>query len=100
MKKKNSRPPLENRLNPTGTSADNNEPDVRAQLGQELRKILIQKRLKQRELAALLNIQQPEVSHLFNGHFQRFTIDKLIQFFNRLGWVVTFTVHLRDGNST
>ena len=69
--------------------------DLRAELGHELRQILIQKRLKQRELAKLLAIQQPEVSHIFNGHFSRFTIDKLIQLLNRLGWAVKFQIHPR-----
>ncbi|MEM7061721.1 MAG: helix-turn-helix transcriptional regulator [Cyanobacteria bacterium P01_B01_bin.77] len=70
--------------------------NIRTQLGHELREILIQKRLKQRELAILLAIQQPEVSHLFNGHFSRFTIDKLIQFFDRLGWVVEIKMYPPD----
>ncbi|MGD1858009.1 MAG: helix-turn-helix domain-containing protein [Leptolyngbyaceae cyanobacterium] len=70
--------------------------DLRIQLGHELRKILIQKRLKQRELAIILAVQQPEVSHLFNGHFNRFTIDRLVQFFNRLGWIVKFQVYPCD----
>ncbi|MEO0535755.1 MAG: XRE family transcriptional regulator [Cyanobacteria bacterium P01_A01_bin.123] len=69
------------------------ELDLRAELGHKLREILIEKRLKQRELATLLAIQQPEVSHLFNGHFTRFTTDKLIQLFNRLGWVVQFQIY-------
>ncbi|MGD1942781.1 MAG: helix-turn-helix domain-containing protein [Leptolyngbyaceae cyanobacterium] len=67
--------------------------DLREELGHELRKALIKTRLKQRELSTLLAIQQPEVSHLFNGHFNRFTIDKLIRLFNRLGWVVEFQIH-------
>ena len=67
--------------------------DIRTELGCKLREVLIEKRLKQRELAALLAVQQPEISHLFNGHFTRFTIDKLIRFFNQLGWVVEFQVY-------
>ena len=74
--------------------------DLRIELGRALREILIEKRLKQRELATLLAIQQPEVSHLFNGHFTRFTIDKLIQFFERLGWVVKVQIYPRDTDQT
>ena len=70
--------------------------DLRAELGSRLREILIMKRLKQRELATLLAIQQPEVSHLFNGHFTRFTVDKLIQLFDRVGWVVKFQIYPRQ----
>lgn len=72
--------------------------DPRTELGDKLRKLLIEKQLKQRELATLLAIKQPEVSHLLNGHFTRFTIDKLIQFFNRLGWVVQFRIYPNDLN--
>lgn len=79
-----------------GEGLNNVELDLRVELGRKLREILIQKKLKQRELAALLAIQQPEVSHLFNGHFTRFTIDKLIQLFYRLGWVVQFQLHPRE----
>ncbi len=74
--------------------------DLRIELGRALCEILIGKRLKQRELATLLAIQQPEVSHLFNGHFTRFTIDKLIQFFERLGWVVKVQIYPRDTDQT
>ena len=67
--------------------------DLRTELGHELRQLLIKTKLKQRELSTLLAIQQPEVSHLFNGHFNRFTVDKLVQLLNRLGCVVEFQVH-------
>ncbi|MEM6521732.1 MAG: helix-turn-helix transcriptional regulator [Cyanobacteria bacterium P01_D01_bin.71] len=72
------------------------ELDLRTELGHKLREILVEKRLKQREIAALLAVQQPEVSHLYNGHFTRFTIDKLIQLFNRLGWTVKFQIYPRE----
>ena len=83
---------------PSPEREENNkvELDLRAELGHKLRETLIKTRLKQRELATLLAIQQPEVSHLFNGHFTRFTIDKLIQLFNRLGCVVEFQIHPRE----
>ena len=86
----------ENTPNLAQEEYSNFELDLRTELGHKLREILIQKRLKQRELATLLAIQQPEVSHLFNGHFTRFTIDKLIQFFNQLGWVVKFQIYRRE----
>ena len=70
--------------------------DIRAELGHKLREILISKRLTQRDLATLLAIQQPEVSHLLNGHFGRFSIGKLIQFYYRLGWMVKFQIYPLD----
>jgi predicted XRE-type DNA-binding protein len=40
-----------------------------------LSKLLTDRRLTQREIAVLLGIKQLEVSHLMNGHFNRFTTD-------------------------
>ena len=96
MKNKNNSSTPQGRYSPVREEHNKVELDLRAELGSELRKILIEKRLKQRELATLLAVQQPEVSHLFNGHFTRFTTDRLIQFLNRLGWMVKFQVYPRD----
>ena len=63
---------------------DANERFARAQLGFHVYKILEDRKLKQREIASLLGIKQPEVSHLMNGHFNRFTTDKLLDFLNAL----------------
>jgi predicted XRE-type DNA-binding protein len=54
--------------------------------------LLKDKKLKQREIASLLAIKQPEVSHLMNGHFNRFTTDKLLDFLKRLDWKVTIQI--------
>ena len=37
-------------------------------------------------------IKQPEVSHLMNGHFNRFTTDKLLEFLRRLDRKVTIQI--------
>ena len=44
-----------------------------AQIGVEVLKILQARKLRQREIATLLGIQQSEVSHLMEGHFSRFS---------------------------
>ena len=41
---------------------------------------------------ALLGITQPDVSHLMNGHFSRFTTDKLLDFLKRLNMKVTIQI--------
>ena len=64
----------------------------RAKLGFHVYKLLSDKKIKQREIAALLGIKQPEVSHLMNGHFNRFTTDKLIEFLKRLDRKVTIQI--------
>jgi predicted XRE-type DNA-binding protein len=55
-------------------------------------KLLKAKKLKQREVVTLLGIKQPEVSHLMNGHFSRFTADKLLDFLKRLDQKVTIQI--------
>jgi predicted XRE-type DNA-binding protein len=64
----------------------------RAQIGFHVFKILEDKKLKQREIAGVLSIAQPEVSHLMNGHFSRFTTDKLLDFLKRPDRKVTIEV--------
>ena len=65
---------------------------ARAQIGFHVFKILENKKLKQREIADVLGIAQPDVSHLMNGHFSRFTTDKLLDFLKRLDRKVTIEV--------
>jgi predicted XRE-type DNA-binding protein len=65
---------------------------ARAKLGFHVYELLKDRKLKQREIAALLGIKQPEVSHLMNGHFSRFTTDKLLDFLKRLDRKVTIRI--------
>jgi predicted XRE-type DNA-binding protein len=65
---------------------------TRSKIGYHVYKIVREKKLKQREISALLGIKQPEVSHLMNGHFNRFTTDKLLDFLRRLDRKVTIQI--------
>jgi predicted XRE-type DNA-binding protein len=65
---------------------------ARSQLGFHVSEILKDRDLKQREIAKLLGIAQPDVSHLMNGHFSRFTTDKLLDFFKRLDKKITIQI--------
>jgi predicted XRE-type DNA-binding protein len=65
---------------------------ARAKLGFHVYTILKDRGLKQREIAALLGVKQPEVSRLMNGHFSRFTTDKLLDFLKRLDRKVTIRI--------
>lgn len=71
---------------------DADELYARAQIGLCVYKILKAEKLKQREIAKVLAIPQPEVSHLMNGHFSRFTTDKLLEFLKRLNRTVTIKI--------
>ena len=65
---------------------------ARAKLGFHVYKLLSDRKLKQSEIASLLGIKQPEVSHLMNGHFNRFTTDKMLDFLKRLDRKVTIRI--------
>jgi predicted XRE-type DNA-binding protein len=67
---------------------------ARGKIGIQVIKLLKRRNLKQREIGELLEISQPEVSHLMNGEFQRFSEGKLISFLKRLN--VEITLHILD----
>jgi predicted XRE-type DNA-binding protein len=72
--------------------ADSDELLARSKLGFHVYKILKDQKLKKREIATVLGTKQPEVSHLMNGHFNRFTTDKLLDFLKRLDRKVTIQI--------
>ena len=65
---------------------------TRAQIGFCVYKIIKTKKLKQKQIAAVLGIAQSDVSHLMNGHYSRFTTDKLLDFLKRLDRKVTIRI--------
>src|ERR1700687_5106405 len=71
---------------------DSDELFARAQIGFCVYKIVKARKLKQKEIAKLLGIAQPDVSHLMNGHYSRFTTDKLLDFLKRLDRKVTIQI--------
>lgn len=74
---------------------DADELYARGLIGCHVVALLQEKKLKQRELAELLNVKQAEISHLLNGHFGRFTTDKLLEFVRRLDYKVTIQISPR-----
>lgn len=77
---------------------DADELYARACIGIEVLRILTEQELKQREIAALLDIRQSEVSHLMNGHFSRFSEGKLLGFLKKLDRKVTLVITQPDQN--
>jgi predicted XRE-type DNA-binding protein len=71
---------------------DSDELYARAQIGFCVHKIINDKNLKQREIGAVLGIAQSDVSHLMNGHYSRFTTDRLLDFLKRLNRKVTIRI--------
>jgi predicted XRE-type DNA-binding protein len=71
---------------------DAEELQSRGLIGFQVVELLKEKNLKQGEIAMLLDIKQAEVSHLLNGHFSRFSSDKLLYFLKRLNHKVTIQI--------
>jgi len=65
---------------------------ARAQIGFHVVQFIENRELKQREVSTLLGIAQPDVSHLMNGHFNRFTTDKLLDFLRQLEYKVMIQI--------
>ena len=63
---------------------------TRTQLGHTVRLIVKTRKLKQREIAELLGIDQAEVSKLMNGQYHLFAEGRLFAFLNSLEQKVQF----------
>lgn len=74
---------------------DAEELQARGMIGIHIVELLSGQKLKQREIADLLGVKQSEVSHLLNGHFSRFTVDKLFRFLKCLNQKVSIQISPR-----
>lgn len=68
------------------------ELQTRALIGYQIVRLLKDQNMKQHELAELLGVKQAEISHLLNGHFSRFTTDKLLDYLKRMNQKVTIQI--------
>ena len=71
---------------------------VKADLALTINKIIEKRKLKQVEAAKILGINQPKVSALANGRLKDFSIDRLIDFLNRLDQDVQIVIHQKAKN--
>ncbi|MEC4672367.1 MAG: helix-turn-helix transcriptional regulator [Nitrospirota bacterium] len=79
---------------------DSEELRLKAELGAEIFRILNRRKLTQADAAELLGIDQPQVSRLKNGEFNRFSVSRLFSFLNRLNRKVEVRVsRYRRGDS-
>ena len=66
---------------------------VRALLLIEIKEYIRKKGLKQKDAAALLGINQPEVSALMHAHIFKFSIDALVNMLARVGRQVEISIN-------
>lgn len=79
--------------------ADADELLMRGKIGIYVLRLLKKRNLEQSEMSKLLGIPQPEVSHLMNGEFQRFSEGKLLLFLKRLDTEITLHLRPRNGGN-
>lgn len=74
--------------------------DIKVQLAVRVFRIIKQKKLTQHQVAKLLGVDQPEISKLKNGHYFRFSLERLFYFLNRLHYNVDIKLSLARGIHT
>lgn len=102
-KKINVKPIDKSKSGSTATGMDigiTDEDLTRAKLGGEIRVILEEKGLKQREIADLLKIDQAEVSKLMSGKYQLFSEKRLLNFLGQLDRKITIQVKEKNMSNT
>lgn len=68
------------------------EMEIKYDLWAPLQTEIERRKLRQAQLAKVLQIHQPDASLLLRGQISRFSITRLLQFADRLGLSVTLTV--------
>lgn len=66
---------------------------VKAELALKINQIIQERNLKQAEAAKILCINQPKISAIANGRLADFSIERLIDFLNKLDQDVEIIVH-------
>lgn len=60
--------------------------DIKVKLSEAITKVIQSKKLKQSEVQEILDIKQPRVSDLMNGKVDKFSIDSLLEYLNKIGY--------------
>ena len=66
---------------------------VKAELALKINEIIDARKLKQIEAAKTLGINQPKISAIANGRLNDFSIERLIEFLNKLDQDVEIVIH-------
>ena len=68
---------------------------LKAQLVVKITDVMKQRKLKQREAAEIFGITQPDVSKMLRGHFQQFSVERLMRFLIALDQNIEIVVRPR-----
>lgn len=74
------------------------EAEMKRRLAQAINGALKDRGLKQKEAAHLLQVRQPKISALANYRLTGFSLERLLNFVNALGWDVEIIVSRPSGN--
>lgn len=77
---------------------DSKERLVKADLAIKINQIIKDRKLKQANAAKILGINQPKISAIANGRLKDFSIERLIEFLNKLDQDVEIFVHQKPKN--
>jgi len=72
---------------------------VKADLAIKINQIINERGLKQQNAADLLGINQPKISAIANGRLTDFSIERLIEFLNKLDQDVKIVIHQKPRNT-
>ena len=75
--------------------ADASERQIKTRLALTVNELLKSRKLKQREVALLLNIPQPKVSALINYRLDNFSVERLMAFLTALDQDVDIVIRPR-----
>ncbi len=62
-----------------------NKTFLKNQIAVEIYKSFVELGISQTEFSKLMNIKQPKVSRIFNGHLKEFSLETLIEYLQLLG---------------
>ena len=79
--------------------ADAAERQIKTRLALAVNELLKSRKLKQREIAALLSVPQPKVSALKNYRLDQFSVEKLMEFLTALNQDVEIMIRPRANAS-
>lgn len=66
---------------------------IKTSLSEAIATVIKKKKLKQREVQAILDIKQPRVSDLMNCKVDKFSVDSLLEYLNKIGYCMEVEVH-------